>query len=197
MVTQLAQKILSIHAPTRGATPCHHLYIVFFLSFNPRSYKRSDDIFNSFLLMFHVFQSTLLQEERLSLSKLCFIYSPLSIHAPTRGATTIYYIFISQLSFQSTLLQEERRNIGVTTSQQMLLSIHAPTRGATLSKIAGVILTLLSIHAPTRGATVVKEVLTLSWNFQSTLLQEERRILQKLEHRILKLSIHAPTRGAT
>ena len=132
---------------------------MFFLSFNPRSYKRSDDIFNSFLLMFHVFQSTLLQEERLSLSKLCFIYSPLSIHAPTRGATTIYYIFISQLSFQSTLLQEERRNIGVTTSQQMLLSIHAPTRGATCK-------------CGRNG---------FSYSFQSTLLQEERLIQQKMQ----------------
>ena len=55
---------ISIHAPTRGATAIARPSVVKMEYFNPRSYKRSDDIFNSFLLMFHIFQSTLLQEER-------------------------------------------------------------------------------------------------------------------------------------
>ena len=102
-----ADIILSIHAPTRGATfiklffdfggffqstllqeerhpdtfvlsPCN--------SFNPRSYKRSD-------LVIH----------------LSLINAVLSIHAPTRGAT----------------LQHVRPQF------LLYLSIHAPTRGAT------------------------------------------------------------------
>ena len=58
--------MLSIHAPTRGATPMlpHDLCIDF--TFNPRSYKRSD-IFNPPKSKNNfIFQSTLLQEERLT-----------------------------------------------------------------------------------------------------------------------------------
>ena len=59
--------------------------------------------------MFHVFQSTLLQEERLNMS--------LSES--------------SSFFFQSTLLQEERRHIQFLSFNVSRLSIHAPTRGAT------------------------------------------------------------------
>ena len=64
MVTQLAQKILSIHAPTRGATIERLVYHLYHITFNPRSYKRSDG------------------GQRSANFKL-----ELSIHAPTRGAT--------------------------------------------------------------------------------------------------------------
>ena len=67
-------------------------------TFNPRSYKRSD--------AFSV------------LSKMLF--SNLSIHAPTRGATAS----IPEVIFC------------------LLLSIHAPTRGATLSKLSAFFLFL-------------------------------------------------------
>ena len=56
--------ILSIHAPTRGAT--------FFMLFSSSSSN---------------FQSTLLQEERLEPITLYDVPKRLSIHAPTRGAT--------------------------------------------------------------------------------------------------------------
>ena len=55
----------------------------------------------------------------------------LSIHAPTRGATT-------------TRLRKE---------QIVGLSIHAPTRGATCNNSILAATSFLSIHAPTRGAT--------------------------------------------
>ena len=56
--------ILSIHAPTRGATVsfCHSMQ--FPRSFNPRSYKRSDNYGSSDKNDVNFFQSTLLQEER-------------------------------------------------------------------------------------------------------------------------------------
>ena len=58
-------------------------------------------------------------------------YFFLSIHAPTRGATTgAPYV-----------------------ADKLYLSIHAPTRGATSYLLASSLIHLLSIHAPTRGAT--------------------------------------------
>ena len=56
--------VLSIHAPTRGATSPIHIPEMSLDAFNPRSYKRSDiNFFNNFFHTFF-FQSTLLQEER-------------------------------------------------------------------------------------------------------------------------------------
>ena len=81
--------LLSIHAPTRGATFTATGIPREELTFNPRSYKRSDNfvVISSCRSVF--FQSTLLQEER---------QFPTSIYRLCSG-------------FQSTLLQEERRAV--------------------------------------------------------------------------------------
>ena len=60
----LACALISIHAPTRGATTGQYGYANWKNDFNPRSYKRSD----------------MTDEELAGLLKI-------SIHAPTRGAT--------------------------------------------------------------------------------------------------------------
>ena len=82
---------ISIHAPTRGATLRHgtqvsHVY------FNPRSHERSD--FNCIVhsTIFLIFQSTLPREERLYFTH--WFSSPflISIHAPTRGATSAGFL---------------------------------------------------------------------------------------------------------
>ena len=145
---------LSIHAPTRGATRpdiCRKFGIK---SFNPRSYKRSDGI--------HLDKKS--------------VRTRLSIHAPTRGATQF-----AGISFLNKYLSIHAPTRGATepiisTFRCFVLSIHAPTRGATenhpqIIADSG----FLSIHAPTRGATSIK-VITSD---------------------CLSLSIHAPTRGAT
>ena len=69
-----------------------------------------------------------------------------SIHAPTRGATSAD--MLSQLG--------------------TLVSIHAPTRGATDLMVKQGKLTEVSIHAPTRGATYTTNVLFDRVMFQST-----------------------------
>ena len=56
--------LISIHAPTRGATGAGHTIDNMDLNFNPRSYKRSDDLQLCYLFLLLLFQSTLLQEER-------------------------------------------------------------------------------------------------------------------------------------
>ena len=209
---------LSIHAPTRGAT-------------NASSTASADSIFQSTFLQeerqflsfasgsYFYFQSTLLQEERRPTQRGKMRYLYLSIHAPTRGATTKTGHIPVLGNFQSTLLQEERPEdiIGLvcnmwlsihaptrgatTTTTIMLstlsLSIHAPTRGATQTPHAYFTKPNLSIHAPTRGATFCNAQVFCAMFFQSTLLQEERRGKTRIAAGIANLSIHAPTRGAT
>ena len=81
------KKIISIHAPTRGATLQKQKSQPKNINFNPRSYKRSDVFCNAQVFCAMLFQSTLLQEERRRL--------------PCVGALNN--------EFQSTLLQEERQ----------------------------------------------------------------------------------------
>ena len=124
--------------------------------------------------------------------KLC-----ISIHAPTRGATSIFILLLTTQLFQSTLLQEERLNevcirlqdvyfnprsykrsdILLTCGQAELWRNFNP-RSYKRSDEQGLLLRLpisISIHAPTRGATLC----------QRLLFHKET------------ISIHAPTRGAT
>ena len=65
-----AMLIISIHAPTRGATTHPYRNRSYCYNFNPRSYKRSD-----------------------SHSSIPIPFIFISIHAPTRGATVCRFIF--------------------------------------------------------------------------------------------------------
>ena len=121
---------------------------------------------------------------------------PVSIHAPTRGAT-LYFILAPVL---------------------FPVSIHAPTRGATLSSHSVITAITVSIHAPTRGATLSLQSLRMSAKFQSTLPRGERHTINRYTDSMRSfnprshagsdaiqpdaerhgpVSIHAPTRGAT
>ena len=60
-------------------------------------------------------------------------------------------------------------------------TIHAPTRGATSAVAWKWKLHIISIHAPTRGATPYGLLTANVRLFQSTLLQEERQFLLRLE----------------
>ena len=77
--------LISIHAPTRGAT------IIFQMSLSRT-----------------LFQSTLPREERLHRSAQLQPAHSISIHAPTRGATIQFQRVFQYLLFQSTLPREER-----------------------------------------------------------------------------------------
>ena len=174
------------------------LPLVAFFYFNPRSHERSD---------VNVPPSTL---------------SPLiSIHAPTRGATSIFQIPLQHLlisihaptrgatsspmpldtyhcSFQSTLPREERPCDDITALISGNISIHAPTRGATAPRLHATPTKTISIHAPTRGATCSTKCQKAGTKkFQSTLPREERP--KPFIYKALRtiISIHAPTRGAT
>ncbi len=172
---------------------------------------------------------------------MCLLVYCISIHAPTRGATYTYLKCLLQLLFQSTLLQEERLfplffyHILLDFNPRSYKRSDHPTRTPHVSP------NQISIHAPTRGATFCLFNFFFIFLFQSTLLQEERRLgvygwhrlyefqstlLQEeqprrsYEHKYLYnfnprsykrsdvgalnnekgdsyISIHAPTRGAT
>ena len=122
---------ISIHAPTRGATWEKLLYL-FLSHFNPRSHERSD-------------------------GASCYKSSApihISIHAPTRGATaTMGTLGQFPVLFQSTLPREERR---YCTYNNRLTHVYFNPRSHERSDAIAVLMddeTRISIHAPTRGAT--------------------------------------------
>ena len=101
--------LVSIHAPTRGAT-CVLKIPLPDVDVSIHAPTRGATIF---LLRF-------ISRERVS------------IHAPTRGATLILSTILSwEQEFQSTHLQEVRLQIRCKVSSDCKVSIHAPTRGAT------------------------------------------------------------------
>ena len=121
---------VSIHAPTRGATPLVFLVHRLLQSFNPRTHTGCD-LFDRrgirLKISFNPRTHTGCDVKNRRHQNAMLV----SIHAPTRGAT-------------GRLLKRQ---------QAWSVSIHAPTRGATDQLVAQGELTKVSIHAPTRGAT--------------------------------------------
>ena len=76
-----------------------------------------------------------------------------SIHAPTRGATLMPTITMTANMFQSTRPHGARLQKEFNSNFSKLVSIHAPTRGATGCGRFETPKRNVSIHAPTRGAT--------------------------------------------
>ena len=120
--------------------------------FNPRSYKRSDASNNSWYIIFCIFQSTLLQEERL----------------------TFVVRTLDHFSFQSTLLQEERL---VHNYQHNLLRNFNPRS----YKRSDIVFFASVLESSVFQSTLLQEERPgllctdhRSLEFQSTLLQEER-----------------------
>ena len=126
-----ATPVISIHAPTRGATYNGAKYFIHCADFNPRSHEGSD-------------RST----GRLS-TVLC-----ISIHAPTRGATSRRFHPSKKRNYFNPRSHEgSDKAISCKNKRKCKISIHAPTRGATDINLSGIVATEISIHAPTRGAT--------------------------------------------
>ena len=99
----------------------------------------------------------------------------ISIHAPTRGATSLKATEY-KLSIDFNPRSHERSDNYIPDEfKSYIISIHAPTRGATMGDGYQEVQEVISIHAPTRGAT------------KKAILQREKQAI----------SIHAPTRGAT
>ena len=191
------QVIVSIHAPTRGATATSILFRSFNDCFNPRTHTGCDKYGVEKGQRRFLFQSTHPHGVRLKSKYKNKKEQKVSIHAPTRGATF-------------------SRSFTIRVSE---VSIHAPTRGATRFEQTSNKSSSVSIHAPTRGATHNAAFLVQNVVFQSTHPHGVRQGGQNLgiggkwfqsthPHGVrLKgfvvtitrdsVSIHAPTRGAT
>ena len=130
------------------------------------------------------FQSTLLQEERLSVCIIVNYSVIISIHAPTRGATGILLIPAYKHSiFQSTLLQEERLFSHVIYNllvkfQSTLLQEERPGSHRTVSTFQR----HFNPRSYKRSDPLPHLFFAPMTLFQSTLLQEERRLYISIHH---------------
>ena len=120
---------VSIHAPTRGATPSPGPWTASGPSFNPRTHTGCDGLTLHYVVELVV---SIHAPTRGATSPTLpnNIASLVSIHAPTRGATSYGLGSLSPRLFQSTHPHGVRRG----TDKKILcgyVSIHAPTRGAT------------------------------------------------------------------
>ena len=101
--------IISIHAPTRGATVPSSAAFFSVTDFNPRSHKGSDLRRLRYDQCNHNFNPRSHKGSDLGLGA-TLTGLAISIHAPTRGATSLAVISVSSYAgFQSTLPQGERR----------------------------------------------------------------------------------------
>ena len=102
--------LISIHAPTRGATRSR-FFVTIKVDFNPRSHERSDQDSMQSVRSRHHFNPRSHERSDVSLV-VTSIESAISIHAPTRGATGVYCYSRPSHKFQSTLPREERLTLG-------------------------------------------------------------------------------------
>jgi len=105
-----ATRIVSIHAPARGATEISADHAGMLRGFNPRSREGSDGVCVHGSLGGFEFQSTLPRGERQQAGRDGQGVPQVSIHAPARGATDDPVMTECQiLPFQSTLPRGERQ----------------------------------------------------------------------------------------
>ena len=79
-----------------------------------------------------LFQSTLPRRERQSEFSDLYGWNAISIHTPTKGATSVTYLFYTYFcEFQSTLPRRERQRRDGPDNNPRVISIHTPTKGAT------------------------------------------------------------------
>ena len=171
--SKIYSSIISIHAPTRGATqPCY--WIILHLLFQSTLLQEERQSVCTQELNATIFQSTLLQEER----------------PVTDGGKYCQNIF------QSTLLQEERLS-SIKMEKSHIISIHAPTRGATDKAVEG-ILNILNFNPRSYKRSDINRHTRCLWriNFNPRSYKRSDKHDRQTVHS-LTISIHAPTRGAT
>ena len=170
----IPQRLISIHAPPRGATSALSKPInlgKISIHAPPRGATRR----SQGTIPYALFQFTPLREGRRVRN---FIKQRRRVYFNSRPSARGDGIAAPALllaEFQFTPLREGRRTCHGFMWRYEKISIHAPPRGATFEKLTAEQEEFISIHAPPRGAT------TLRGLFKSD----------------LSISIHAPPRGAT
>ena len=144
--------MISIHAPTRGAT-FPSTYLSLFLLFQSTLLQEERPVLVISFLVPYTFQSTLLQEERhLLMLKALMIFQDFNPRSYKRSDVRNIRLLFTYLYFNP---RSYKRSDGYRWNPEIKfpISIHAPTRGATRDLGATHGETFISIHAPTRGAT--------------------------------------------
>ena len=189
--------LISIHAPTGGATG-YNFYLnigctdfnprshggsdliscvrsILAFDFNPRSHGGSDAATEKKLKHLSIFQSTLPRGERLRRFTGMAPLHQISIHAPTGGAT----------------------ESGTGMLKIIKISIHAPTGGATKRRKNQKMVCRISIHAPTGGATG-SYMGSRRWHiYFNPRSHGGSDFGWRSVFHYVTISIHAPTGGAT
>ena len=172
---QEVQEVISIHAPTRGATSLKATEYKLSIDFNTRSHERSDnyipDEFKSYII---------------------------SIHAPTRGATMTSDETGMVAIFQSTLPREERP---VRRYSLPLISVNfnprSHERSDNIQNLTFALTKRFQSTLPREERLSFPCNISFHLIFQSTLPREERPQHYLIFKPYARISIHAPTRGAT
>ena len=162
------QLVVSIHAPTRGATdaPCNKIWR-YIVSIHAPTRGATDEGMQYVCWNF-VFQSTHPHGVRLLDVSHEQPLNRVSIHAPTRGATTSLFICFSKSLFQSTHPRGVRRDAILRVAATILFqSTHPHGVRHEIDALVGQ-LQRVSIHAPTRGATDYFLYIVHNYLFQST-----------------------------
>ena len=231
--------IISIHAPTRGATKVDLLIWGLFKNFNPRSHKGSDYIFSVFLphhIYFNPRSHKGSDKEPPEECPKSLYFNPrshkgsdsnkthllndriISIHAPTRGATTVEHFVKLSYKFQSTLPQGERHwsrylsngdvdfnprshkgsdriiSVLVFRSENFNPRSH---KGSDIVYSSNGGSAYISIHAPTRGATYARRSVSYGDIYFNPRSHKGSDPMSLCACLLKTISIHAPTRGAT
>ena len=188
--------IISIHAPTRGATRATYTHSRVVVDFNPRSHKGSD--LNQFPGLYP---------------------DEISIHAPTRGATETEIpgkppgVDFNPRSHKGS---DTLKPVPWPVSRHFNPRSHKGSDSGAASNSGGHGLFQSTLPQGERQRLLRELHLLLDFNprshkgsdwiatqnypgaeFQSTLPQGERRIVDGSDNVTGKISIHAPTRGAT
>ena len=187
--------LISIHAPTRGATIlCNHRGLVFgFQSTLPREERLSFPCNISFHL---IFQSTLPREERQTMRKLTIAelnFNPRSHERSDVNRQSIVWLW----SYFNPRSHERSDHIFVCEFSGLCISIHAPTRGATRTdRFFSVSYTNFNPRSHERSDSSKASLIAFFSYFNPRSHERSDQLREQLE-RTLKISIHAPTRGAT
>ena len=172
---EIPERIISIHAPPRGATaaagPPHFGRIAF--QFTPLREGRHGGFYH--------------RHRR----------HDISIHAPPRGATDGGVARRNRRVISIHAPPRGATSVSTLPSSSLIISIHAPPRGATARCSQPYCDVLISIHAPPRGATARTAKSATPCVFQFTPLREGRLFLLRIFVICNLISIHAPPRGAT
>ena len=121
----------------------------------------------------------------------------ISIHAPARGASFCSYFLGASMYFNSRPCERGFENGIFAFHSRRNISIHAPARGASCTQSSHQNSLHISIHAPARGASLLLfHDLLLRTHFNSRPCERGFWVCRhRLNH--ITISIHAPARGAS